>query len=228
MSAKFPELPWYEVAERVGRATFRLYTDKSMGTGFLLLAGSRPEQHIAVLATAYHVVDDVVTGTTMRVCDQTGREVVRSAEGNIAITEIGNDLDCALLIVTSKTRLFSEDLLLPILPTDAQLRRGAEIGWMGYPGIVEPELCFFQGHVAGMLRDPPVYLVDGIAINGVSGGPVFDNRCHLVGLVSAYLPNKVADNLTLPGVSWMVPINFIYAWVTKFIKPRDRYAPKYS
>jgi hypothetical protein len=35
-----------------------------------------------------------------------------------------------------------------------------------------------------MLKAPPVYLVDGVAINGVSGGPVFDDRCHLVGLVS--------------------------------------------
>jgi hypothetical protein len=50
-----------------------------------------------------------------------------------------------------------------------------------------------------MLRKPPVYLVDGVAINGVSGGPVFDDRCHLAGLVSAYLPNRVAPNTTLPG-----------------------------
>lgn len=181
---------------------------------------------MAILATAWHVVSDAEKGTSTRLCDQHGAEVVRSKGGNMAVMEIGSDIDCGLIVVTSEKEIFSRDLLLPVLPWEVHLRRGTEVGWLGYPGITEPELCFFHGHISGMRQKPPVYLVDGVAINGVSGGPVFDNRCHLAGLVSAYQPNAVDESTTLPGVSWMVPINYIYAWVTKWLKPRDLFADK--
>jgi hypothetical protein len=49
-----------------------------------------------------------------------------------------------------------------------------------------------------------VYLVDGVAINGVSGGPAFyikDGReIRVMGVVSAYAPNR-ATGETLPGLS---------------------------
>lgn len=221
MTDRFPKLSWHDAAERVGRSTFRLYTDKSMGTGFLVMVGKGGSGYVAALATAWHVVDAAVAGSALRICDRDGKEVVRSLDGNMSVMEIGEKIDSAILVVTSKERLFAENQLLPILPTEVQLAQGAEIGWMGYPGIVEPELCFFHGYVAGMLRKPPVYLVDGVAINGVSGGPVFDDRCHLVGLVSAYLPNRIDSATTLPGVSFVVPINFIYEWIKVHINPRD-------
>jgi hypothetical protein len=217
MSEKFPHLPWHEVCDRVAPATFRLYTDDGMGTGFLISVGKSGDTFMAFLATAYHVVQGAVSGSAMRICDQHGKEVVHSKGGNMAITEVGDDLDLALVIVQSKQELFSKDLLLPVLPPDYVFKRGTEIGWMGYPGITEPDLCFFHGHVAALIQQPHVYLVDGVAINGVSGGPVFDDRCHLAGLVSAYLPNQLAlpdgASRTLPGVAMMVPINAIFLWL---------------
>lgn len=219
---KFPSLRWYEVAERVAKATFCLHTETAMGTAFLLMLGKAEDGYrCAILATAWHVVEDVVRGTALRICDQFGNEVVRSQGGNMTVMEIGKGLDSAIVMITSKGEIFSQDLLLPLLPPDALLRMGKEIGWMGYPGIVEPELCFFRGHVAGSLKKPYGYLVDGVAINGVSGGPVFDDRCHLVGLVSAYIPNRVGPNTTLPGVSWMVPLNYILLMVQKGLKVRS-------
>jgi hypothetical protein len=219
MSEKYPRLRRYEVAERVAKATFRVYTSRSMGTAFLLMLGKGKDGgYSAVLATAWHVVEDVVRGTTLRVCDQFGKEIARSQDRNITVIQIGKGLDSAVVVITSKDEIFSQDLLLPLVPFDAQLRVGTEIGWMGYPGIVEPELCFFQGHVAGSLKNPYGYLVDGVAINGVSGGPVFDDRCQLAGLVSAYLPNRIDLDTTLPGVSWMVPLNYIFIWAQKTLK----------
>jgi hypothetical protein len=96
-----------------------------------------------------------------------------------------------------------------MLRWDLMMPKGAPIGWMGFPGITEPELCFFHGHVSGYVGDPPTYLIDGVAINGVSGGPAFDNRAHLIGLVSAYIPNRVNPHTTLPGLMAAVPINAI-------------------
>jgi hypothetical protein len=68
--------------------------------------------------------------------------------------------------------------------------RGAPLGWLGYPGLAFPELCFFRGFISGHQEKPPIYLVDGVAINGVSGGPAFDLSGLIVGLISAYRPNE--------------------------------------
>lgn len=105
------------------------------------------------------------------------------------------------------------------------MARGAEIGWLGFPGIVEPELCFFHGYVSGYLNDPPTYLVDGVAINGVSGRPVFDNRAHVIGLVCAYRPNRIDDQTTLPGVTALMPTNAIRYWMEEHIGAKVRKRP---
>lgn len=96
--------------------------------------------------------------------------------------------------------VFEPHDLLPLFPHDFILARGTEVGWPGFPGFVNPQICFFHGYVSGHLDAPPTYLVDGVAINGVSGGPVFDDRGQAVGIVSAYLPNRVDPATTLPGL----------------------------
>lgn len=219
----FPEMDWADAVEKVSEVTYRIYTDHSMGTGFLFMVGKGTESFYAALVTAWHVVKDTETGTSIKICDKNGNEIVRSHNDNISVIEIGETTDSAIIIIKSSTEIFKKDYLLPILPVESQLKTGVEIGWMGYPGIVEPELCFFHGYISGTLKKPAVYLVDGVAINGVSGGPVFDNRCHVIGFVSAYLPNKVNDKTLLPGVSWMVPINIIMAWTHHNLKPKDLY-----
>jgi hypothetical protein len=47
------------------------------------------------------------------------------------------------------------------------------------------------------------YLIDGVAINGVSGGPVFyhtGSEVQIVGVISAYVANRATGD-TLPGLS---------------------------
>ena len=44
------------------------------------------------------------------------------------------------------------------------------------------------------------YLVDGVAINGVSGGPAFIPEKMLIGVVAAYIPNR-ATGEPLPGLA---------------------------
>ncbi len=140
--------------------------------------------------------------------------VLSSKTDQIGFHPIGDTrYDTALIIVKTGEPLFEESELLPLLPFDSMLARGADIGWLGFPGMTEPELCFFHGYISGYLNDPPTYLVDGVAINGVSGGPAFDNRSHIVGLVSAYIPNKVDSFTTLPGLLALIPINAIRYWL---------------
>lgn len=121
--------------------------------------------------------------------------------------------DTGLIVVKTGNTLYEPSDLLPLPPFDSTLARGADIGWLGFPGLFESELCFFHGHISGYLNDTPTYLVDGVAVNGVSGGPAFDNRAHLIGLVSAYIPNRVDAQTTLPGLMALVPINVIRYWM---------------
>lgn len=100
---------------------------------------------------------------------------------------------------------------LPIIEVKKRLKEAVEIGWCGYPGIVKPPtLCFFHGRVSAWLPEHEAYVVDGIAINGVSGAPAFtvteDDKPKIVGMVTAYIPNVTLEG-PLPGLSWVFSIN---------------------
>ena len=73
------------------------------------------------------------------------------------------------------------------------------------------------------LHDDRAYLVDGVAINGVSGGPAFcvlpEDELHFVGVVTAYIPNRVSGE-SLPGVCFVAGISPLYH-VVKEIKSID-------
>ncbi len=56
-------------------------------------------------------------------------------------------------------------------PDGKYLKIGNEIGWLGFPAVSPFEMCFFTGRISTWLAQTRTYLVDGVAINGVSGGP---------------------------------------------------------
>ena len=115
---------------------------------------------------------------------------------------------------------------LPLLETGAMLRVAAEMGWVGFPAMAWNELCFFSGRVSATRKDS--YLVDGVAIHGVSGGPAFsDCPSHLavtppviVGVVSAYVPNR-ATGEALPGVSLVQDLSHLQERVGQFNSAAD-------
>ena len=93
---------------------------------------------------------------------------------------------------------------VPFLEINKRLNEGVETGWLGFPAVAPSNLCFFCGHISAWLQPDEAYLVDGVAINGVSGGPAFmqDNNGKpvIIGLVTEYRPNFATGNV-LPGVS---------------------------
>lgn len=93
---------------------------------------------------------------------------------------------------------FKGDLPLPeapitLLPIGDPLAIGLDVGWLGYPAIEPNTLCFFAGSVSAHLTTTKTYLIDGVAINGVSGGPVIhctsSGDVQIIGCVSAYHAN---------------------------------------
>jgi len=224
LQTKFPEMEWHQIVDRVSPSVFKIETQDSGGTAFVFsISKNAPRgRHHTLLATAWHVLSSS-EGTKSRICitSSNGDRKWTDEDNDIYILKLGSDeADTALIMVESTYPLLDSGSLLPILPFESQLARGSNIGWLGYPGITDPELCFFTGHVSGYLNAPPTYLVDGVAINGVSGGPVFDNRCHLVGMMTAYIPNQVDETRTLPGLSAVTPINAIRFWAEEHLGAR--------
>jgi hypothetical protein len=223
---QWPELRWDEAVDRVAKSVFRLYAGSSGGTGFLVGLGRDRQSgdYYATLATAWHVLEGLPgTSDELEIVSVDRRTVFTSAADQVGFHPIGDArYDTGLIILRTGSPILQETELLPLFPYDSVLARGADIGWLGFPGITEPELCFFHGHISGYLNDPPTYLVDGVAINGVSGGPAFDNRAHIIGLVSAYVPNRVDERTTLPGLMTLVPINAIRYWMEHRVGARVR------
>jgi hypothetical protein len=213
----WPELRWDEAVDRVSRCVFRIYAGTSAGTGFVVSIGrnAKTGDSYATIATAWHVIEPLIgTSEDLKIESVDGKTVFSSAADQVGFYSLGEPrFDSGLIVLRTGVPLVNVGELLPLPPPDSILARGAEIGWLGFPGITWPELCFFHGHISGYLNDPPTYLVDGVAINGVSGGPAFDSRAHLIGLVSAYLPNRLDPSTTLPGLMALVPINAIRYWM---------------
>ena len=107
---------------------------------------------------------------------------------------------------------------LALSPSDVFVRVGVEIGWLGFPAISR-ELCFFSGRVSAYIQSEERYLVDGVAMNGVSGGPAFsgesDGTVSLMGVLSAYIPNRVTGE-TLPGLAVLTDVVEFHRMVASF------------
>jgi hypothetical protein len=95
------------------------------------------------------------------------------------------------------------DETLPMMDADKFKVIGVDVAWVGYPSIARPHLCFFMGRISAFVHGDDSYLIDGVAINGVSGGPVFarlsGDKPQLLGTVSAYMVNRIRGE-ALPGL----------------------------
>ena len=65
--------------------------------------------------------------------------------------------------------------------------RGVDVGWIGYPAMDPNTLGFFAGTVTGRLQSGNGYMIDGVRVTGVSGGPIFrhsSDKIQILGCVS--------------------------------------------
>ena len=208
-----PKMSWDKVIDRAETIVFRLMVGGSMGTCFAVSIGTTPESHYLyyMFATALHVVKDVAgSDEPIYMVASDGKTVCEAKAGCYAIFPLGSEaFDTALIMVKSSEQVVTQSDLLPIFGPESQMPRGTEIGIVGFPGIVESEFFFFKGIISGYLSNPPTYLVDAVGINGISGGPALDSYAQIIGLVSSYIPNKVDQYTTLPGLLTLIPIGLI-------------------
>jgi len=190
---------WDHVVEKVAPYIVKIETPTGHGTGYLFLYNEN--QSLCGIATALHVVDYAnewqqpirLIGTTNSIAflKETDRVIFHDAR-----------TDSAVILFSVLDFVFPK-ALVPLLPTDTPLSVGAEVGWLGFPSIEPHTMCFFSGNVSARQEYRQAYLIDGVAIGGVSGGPVV--RCsetdgvQIVGTVSAYRANRTTGE-TLPGL----------------------------
>ncbi|MDP3029866.1 MAG: trypsin-like peptidase domain-containing protein [Deltaproteobacteria bacterium] len=193
-------IDWNVAIEIVEPHVVRIMTPRGSGTGFLVSASA--DGITCAVATAAHVVADAhYWEQPIRIThQQSGKSVLlRSAERAIILEE-AND---TAAVIFSKADLPLPAQPLELAPEGKFLKFGNEIGWLGFPAVAPAEMCFFSGRVSAVRKSGREYLVDGVAINGVSGGPAFWNggaNVTLIGVMSAYIANR-ATGETLPGLT---------------------------
>jgi hypothetical protein len=192
-------MSWNSVYKLVSSYIVSIATPEGRGTGFLFAYNT--DRSIMAFATAAHVVDHAHDWKQPLRLIHHDSEKEMFVEARDRVILLYRQRDSASILVGNAA--FSlPPTTLPLMPPDKVRRIGDQVAWAGFPSIAYPNLCFFAGRVSAYLDDDKSYLIDGVAINGVSGGPVFAQRSgapQIIGTVSAYMPNRVRGE-TLPGL----------------------------
>jgi hypothetical protein len=195
-------MEWHQVVATVRPYVFKVETPRASGTGFLFAYSV--DKKLCHVATAAHVVehadkwDEPIDVTHF----QSGK-TARLIPGPDRAVPVDKNLDTAA-ITFLKGDMDLPPNLLPLIAPDKHLKVGVELGWLGFPAVPLADLCFFSGRVSNWIGKSEFYFVDGVAINGVSGGPAFEydeneNSVKIVGIISAYIPNRATGEV-LPGL----------------------------
>jgi len=207
-------MSWTAVVEKVTPYIVKIETPTGYGTGFLCLYNT--SRTLCGIATAAHVVkhaDDWQQPIRIHYYPRTATELLKEGERVILIDE---KTDSAVILLRVGVFEFPEDVI-PLLPSSTLLGIGDDVGWLGYPAIESDTLCFFSGSISARQEARKAYLIDGVAIHGVSGGPVVYSHptdgVQIVGDVSAYRANRVTGE-TLPGLLIAQDLSHFHAVIT--------------
>jgi hypothetical protein len=196
-----PDFGWAEAVDLIQPHVVRIATPQASGTGFLI--SNSHNSAVCGIATAAHVVEHAHYWEEPIRIDHISKSLVIRRHERAVFLDPNRDT-AAILFNRGDLPMPADPL--PLVPKDKFLKVGNKIGWLGFPAIPAASLCFFAGNISAWVQAQTAYLVDGVAINGVSGGPAF----HLfsgdtpfvviIGVVSAYVPNRATGEV-LPGLS---------------------------
>lgn len=177
---------WDQVVKKVAPHVLKIETPNGHGTGFLFMYNDIGTW--CGIATAEHVVahaDDWQQPIKIH-HPHSGKTVFLKQDERAIYRDWRTDSAVILF--------FKGDLQLPespiaLLPMGSLIDIGSEVGWLGFPSVAPHNLCFFSGNISARQEYRNAYLVYGVAINGVSGGPVLHltetDGVQIVGTVSA-------------------------------------------
>lgn len=210
------ELTWQDAIERIAPHVVKISTPLGWGTGFLIW-NSQVNENICAVATAAHVVQHAnYWEEPIRITHMHSGQTILLREGERAIFPDESKDTAAILFNKEDVPLPPE--ALPMTPPATYAKVGVEVGWLGFPHIAPDNLCFFSGRTSSWQQDQTRYLIDGVAINGVSGGPTFfiaGSAMMLIGAVSAYIANR-ATGETLPGLCVVTDVSHFLNEISRY------------
>lgn len=207
-------MEWFQAVEILKGCVIRIATPIGTGSGFLLPWQSK--SGLCAVATAAHVIDHASYWEQPIRLDhiETGKSMLIRQEQRAIFADA--KLDTAVIVFETGVIEPPEEPF-SFVPAQNYLKVGNEVGWLGFPAIT-PSMCFFSGRISAWREEDKAYLIDGVAINGVSGGVVFnlqDEKPMVVGVVSAYIPNRATGEV-LPGLAVARDVSYLHEQATNF------------
>ncbi|WP_431095352.1 S1 family peptidase [Polaromonas aquatica] len=207
-------MEWHEGITQVHPHIVHISTPRGSGTGWLVSTSKTTD--LCAIATAAHVVDHAhYWEAPIRILHpESGKSVLFRADERAIHLDLSID-SAAIVIRRGELPLPEEPLKL--VEDGYYIKSGVEIGWLGFPAVHPSHACFFSGRISYYDEAKKHYLVDGVAINGVSGGPTFrlTGTAELLGIVSAYMPNR-ATGEPLPGLAIIQDVSQFYDIAQRF------------
>lgn len=191
---------WDDIVKKASPHIVRIETQSGHGSGFLFLYNDNKTW--CGVATAAHVLYHADKWKQpIQIYHSESNKTLFLKENKRVITTDW-DTDSAVLLFEIGEFPLPQNLI-SLLPTGNPLSIGLEVGWLGFPAIESFTLCFFSGIISARQDFRKAYLIDGVAINGVSGGPVIYSTgtegIQFIGTVNAYKANRVTGE-ALPGL----------------------------
>lgn len=210
---------WFPIINDLTPSIVKIETPSGNGTGFFW--GYNQTKTWTLIATAHHVVEgpDKWLQPIRIQHAKTNKTVLVQEADRVIIPDEAKDSAVIFISTPEIKGLGFPDEPIVLIEKDMVLRVGVEVAWLGYPSIAPDTLCFFSGKISARQSRFSSYLIDGVAINGVSGGPVFSrtgagDKVELIGIISAYLPNRRAAG-TLPGLCVAQDVSHLQIIVSK-------------
>ena len=193
---------WESAINEVSPHVVKIETPTGWGTGFL--AFYNHDKTWCGIATAAHVVshaDEWQQPIKIRNEVTAAPRFLKEDERVIYVDHLTDS--AVILFLRGDLQLPEFPIALTPMDQPGTIGIGVDIGWLGFPVIEPNTMCFFAGTVSAQQINRKAYLIDGVAINGVSGGPVFHcptpGSIKIIGCVSAYHANR-ATSEALPGL----------------------------
>lgn len=207
-------MDWQHVVEKVKPYVVKIETPSGHGTGFLCMRNA--SETICGIATAAHVVEhsDEWQQPIKLLSYAISGDIksVAFLKENQRVIRFNWKTDSAVIIFPASDLDLPQGLI-PLLPTERVLPIGVDVGWLGFPAIERFRCCFFSGNVSAHDERTNGYLIDGVAINGVSGGPVIYSTdadgAAIVGVMTEYRANRRGAD-TLPGLSFAQDVSHFH------------------
>ena len=209
------DLPWQAAVDIVQPHVVKIMTPRGSGTGSLLF--SSKAKGFCAVATAAHVVNAAhfwEEPIRLQHIASQSTELFRAADRSILLNA---SRDVAAIVFRRRDGLplpeESHDLS-PAINTFVLVLRSAGLDSRPY----RPNCASLRAEFLRIWSLTAGTLIDGVAINGVSGGPAFlvnDKSVALIGVVSAYVPNRATGEI-LPGLAVVTDVAEFHKMVHSF------------